>query len=136
MVGIFPVTYELGKRPWGHGYAAVEVEATNPFFPQGTVLRGHEFRYSTARDVKPEALRFAFRMGRGRGFDGERDGLVHKNVLASFCHFHAAGAPEWARAIIQQARLHHERRRAFGQVDQFVTGDHDVTPVLVGSATA
>ncbi len=111
MVGIFPVTFELGKRPWGHGYACVEVDGANPFFALGTLLRGHEFRYSYARSVRTEELRAAFRMQRGTGFDGERDGLVYKNVLASFCHFHAAGTGEWASAIVAQAWLHRERRR-------------------------
>jgi cobyrinic acid a,c-diamide synthase len=111
MVGIFPVTFELGKRPWGHGYACVEVEGANPFFNVGTALRGHEFRYSFVREARTEELRLAFRMRRGTGFDGERDGLTYKNVLASFCHLHAAGTHEWAGAVIRQARLHAGRRR-------------------------
>jgi len=111
MVGIFPVTFELGKRPWGHGYAAIEVDGANPFFGAGTVLRGHEFRYSYARSARTEDLRTVFRMQRGTGFDGARDGLTYKNVLASFCHFHAAGTREWAAAIIRQAYFHAERRR-------------------------
>ncbi len=111
MVGIFPVTFELGKRPWGHGYASVEVVEANPFFEPGTALRGHEFRYSYARSVRTEALHPAFRMRRGTGFDGERDGLTYRNVLASFCHFHAGGTREWAGAVVRQAWLHAERRR-------------------------
>ena len=111
MVGVFPVTYELGKRPWGHGYTVVEVNAANPFFAQGTVLRGHEFRYSYVRSARTEDLRMAFRMQRGTGFDKERDGLVYKNVLASFCHFHAAGTGVWAGAIVRLAHRHAERRR-------------------------
>jgi cobyrinic acid a,c-diamide synthase len=111
MVGIFPVTFELGRRPWGHGYAVVEVEEPNPFFAPGTLLRGHEFRYSYVRSARTEELRAAFRMRRGTGFDSKRDGLTYRNVLASFCHFHAAGTPEWAPALIRQAHLHAERRR-------------------------
>jgi cobyrinic acid a,c-diamide synthase len=112
MLGIFPVTYELGTRPWGHGYACVEVERANPFFAVGTALRGHEFRYSFVREARTEELHLAFRMRRGTGFDGGRDGLTYKNVLASFCHFHAAGTGEWAGAVVRQARLHAERRHA------------------------
>ena len=110
MVGVFPVTFELGKRPWGHGYAVVEVDEPNPFFAPRTILRGHEFRYSCVRSARTEDLRLAFRMQRGTGFDGIRDGLTYKNVLASFCHFHAAGSQEWAGAIIRQALLHAGRR--------------------------
>ncbi len=118
MAGVFPVTYELGKRPWGHGYTVVQVNAANPFFAPGTVLRGHEFRYSYVRSARTQDLRMAFRMQRGTGFDKERDGLVYKNVLASFCHFHAAGTPEWAGAIVRQAHLHAERRHATLTVGQ------------------
>lgn len=103
MVGAFPVTFELGKRPWGHGYACADVAGPNPFFPEGTELRGHEFRYSYVRSMDSEALRFAFRMTRGRGFNDEWDGLVYKNVLASFCHLHALGSPAWAEGVMRQA---------------------------------
>jgi cobyrinic acid a,c-diamide synthase len=111
MVGVFPVTFELGKRPWSHGYACGETDGANPFFLPGTRLRGHEFRYSYVRSMRAEALRFAFRMTRGKGFDGERDGLVYKNVLASFTHLHALGTPEWAAGLMREARRHHERRQ-------------------------
>jgi cobyrinic acid a,c-diamide synthase len=103
MVGVFPVTFELGKRPWGHGYACAEVAGPNPFLPEGTELRGHEFRYSYVRSMDSQALRFAFRMTRGRGFNDEWDGLVYKNVLASFCHLHALGSPAWAEGVMRQA---------------------------------
>lgn len=134
MVGVFPVTFELGKRPWGHGYAVVEVDEPNPFFAPGTALRGHEFRYSYVRSARTEALCMAFRMQRGTGFDTKRDGLVYKNVLASFCHFHAAGTREWAGAVIRQARLHAERRRvtASGGEPQTVCGEPAVVQ-LAGS---
>jgi cobyrinic acid a,c-diamide synthase len=112
MVGVFPVTFELGKRPWGHGYACVEVVEANPFFDTGTLLRGHEFRYSYPRPSKGPAVRMAFRMRKGFGFDGAWDGLTYKNVLASFVHFHAGGTPEWAPALLRQARRHATRRRA------------------------
>ena len=118
MVGVFPVTFELGKRPWGHGYAVMEVDGPNPFFAAGTILRGHEFRYSYARSARAEELRTVFRMERGTGFDGARDGLTYKNVLASFSHFHAAGAPGWVEGVIRQAWFHTERRRVAALCDQ------------------
>jgi cobyrinic acid a,c-diamide synthase len=112
MVGIFPVTFELGTRPQGHGYAVAEVCEPNPFFAPGMILRGHEFRYSTARDARREVLSLAFRMQRGTGFDSKRDGLLYKNVLASFVHFHAAATSQWGEGVIRQARRHAARRAA------------------------
>jgi cobyrinic acid a,c-diamide synthase len=139
MVGVFPVTFELGKRPWGHGYAVVEVDEPNPFFEPGTVLRGHEFRYSYVRSARTEKLRMAFRMHRGTGFDTKRDGLTYKNVLASFCHFHAAGTREWAVAIIRQAHFHAGRQRVAAGRTPANPGDRataDLAGSLVGGAGA
>jgi len=135
MVGVFPVTFELGKRPWGHGYAVVEVDEPNPFFAPGAILRGHEFRYSYVRSARTEELRMACRMQRGTGFDGERDGLVYKNVLASFCHFHAAGTREWAAAIIRQAHFCAERRRVAAGTRAAICKDQ-MTPEPASSVVA
>jgi cobyrinic acid a,c-diamide synthase len=110
MVGVFPVTFELGERPMGHGYTALEVESENAFFPVGARLRGHEFRYSRPHPAGQGRLDFAFRMTRGFGFDGQHDGLVSGNVLASFCHFHVGGAPGWAEAVVRAARDHRAAR--------------------------
>ncbi len=137
MVGVFPVTFELGKRPWGHGYAVVEVEEPNPYFAPGTELRGHEFRSSYARSVRTEELCLAFRMQRGTGFDRARDGLVYKNVLASFCHFHAAGTREWAGAVIRQAQIHAGRRHVMaGRADARSGRGEETEPELVASVAA
>ena len=46
MVGVFDVGTVLERTPQGHGYMTVEVVAPNPFFPVGSVFRGHEFHYS------------------------------------------------------------------------------------------
>jgi cobyrinic acid a,c-diamide synthase len=48
-------------------------------------------------------------MVKGHGLDGSGDGIVYKNVLASYTHLHALGCPEWARAMRDQA----ERYRGF-----------------------
>ncbi|MEW6366800.1 MAG: cobyrinate a,c-diamide synthase [Acidobacteriota bacterium] len=112
MTGVVPVTFELGKRPMGHGYACVVADRANPYFPIGAVIRGHEFRYSFVRSAESELIRTAFRVERGYGFDGERDGLVYRNVLASFLHIHALGCPEWAETLVRTALAF--RRRSSG----------------------
>jgi cobyrinic acid a,c-diamide synthase len=103
MVGIFPVKFELSPKPAAHGYAVVEVDRPNPFYETGTVLRGHEFRYSRALDYDPAALETVFRVERGVGFGDGRAGLRYKNVLATFCHVHALGVKCWAKALSQRA---------------------------------
>ncbi|MCI5122237.1 MAG: cobyrinic acid a,c-diamide synthase, partial [Candidatus Electrothrix sp. AUS4] len=45
----------------------------------------------------------ALRMERGTGFQGKRDGLVKKNVLALYTHVIAPGTPEWAAGLLRAA---------------------------------
>ena len=101
MVGIIPANVEICQRPQGHGYAIAEVVEENPLFPAGSVLRGHEFHYSKLSGL--DNLKCAYRMQRGSGLDGKKDGIIYKNVLAAYTHLHAAGVPEWANALVSLA---------------------------------
>ena len=44
-----------------------------------------------------------FRMRRGPGIEKDRDGILYKNVLATYTHVHALGTPGWARALVRNA---------------------------------
>ncbi|MGC8782561.1 MAG: cobyrinate a,c-diamide synthase, partial [Anaerolineae bacterium] len=103
MAGVLPCDVEMTGRPQGHGYIEAVVDAPNPFFPIGTVLRGHEFHNSRLINLG-EGVRTAYRLARGNGIGAGRDGLVYRNVLASYTHLHAAGAPSWAAALIRTAQ--------------------------------
>jgi len=108
MCGVLPVKFGMEERPRAHGYVELEVTGNNPYFPVGSVLRGHEFRYSTVRSCGE--MRFIFRVKRGYGFDGEREGIYNKNLLATFAHFHALSVAGWASALIRRARAYSEGR--------------------------
>jgi cobyrinic acid a,c-diamide synthase len=104
MVGLFPYDFVMGKKPHGHGYTILEVTRDNPYFPRGTVLRGHEFHYSQIMpDPAPEAP-MAFTVKRGAGIGGQREGLLYQNVLATYTHLHALGCSQWAGALVCRAR--------------------------------
>jgi cobyrinic acid a,c-diamide synthase len=53
---------------------------------------------------------FVFRMRRGVGIHGDRDGLLYKNVLATYTHIHALGNPGWAAAMVRNARAYRSSR--------------------------
>lgn len=103
MVGALPVEFVLQKRPQGHGYTVMEVVGDNPYFTTGTTVRGHEFHYSRPVITHESGLKFAFKVARGGGIDGIRDGICLKNVLATYTHVHAAGNQEWAKGLVQVA---------------------------------
>lgn len=110
MVGALPVSFVLLKRPAWHGYTVLEVEQANPFYPVGTTLKGHEFHYSRAVINSKKDLRFAFRVNRGYGIDGQKDGLCRKNLLATYTHVLAAGDESWAEGLVQAARQYRMER--------------------------
>lgn len=114
MAGVFPVKFGLERRPQGHGYTVVEPVTTNPYFPVGQELIGHEFHYSRPIDYDPEALNLVFSVKRGFGFDGQRDGLVMNNVLGTYTHLHALGTVRWAEALVEQAVRYRTRRQEGG----------------------
>ncbi len=103
MVGALPVVFAFGARPQGHGYTVLETVQENPFFPVGGVFRGHEFHYTFMESSSSDDLSFAFRVQRGYGYDGERDGLCCRNVLASYTHLHALGTESWAPSLVGAA---------------------------------
>ena len=101
MAGIIPAEVELSGKPQGHGYVIAEIIEENPFFPIGLTLRGHEFHHSSLPD--PGGLRLVYRIKRGRGIRHQQDGIVYKNLFASYVHLHALGTPEWAEGLVSLA---------------------------------
>jgi cobyrinic acid a,c-diamide synthase len=109
MADVLPVVFGFSKKPQGHGYTIVEVDRDNPYFKTGTLLKGHEFHYSTVERLDAGRQDLAFAMQRGNGIFQGRDGLCRNNVLATYTHIHALGTPQWAPALVHQARLFSRR---------------------------
>lgn len=109
MVGALPLSLILEKKPQGHGYTILEVKERNPFYSIGEKLKGHEFHYSKAVLHPSDDTRAVFKVLRGEGIDGQKDGLCRKNMLATYTHIHAGGNPEWARRFLRVAVSGRER---------------------------
>jgi cobyrinic acid a,c-diamide synthase len=109
MVGVIPAEVQISEKPEGHGYVVAEVMSENPIFPVGLTIRGHEFHHSSL--LNPDNLPFAYRIKRGRGIAGQRDGIVYKNLFASYIHLHALGTPEWAKGFVSLVRKEMRNRR-------------------------
>lgn len=109
LAGVFPVRFGMSKKPQAHGYSIFEVELENPCYARAARIKGHEFRYSTVLEWQGREEDLAFRMTRGKGFKGGRDGLCYNNVLALYTHVHAGGTPEWAVGFIGFCRLRKEQ---------------------------
>ncbi len=98
MVGALDITVRQTPKPDGHGYSRVVVDRENPYFAVGTELTGHEFHYSRVESGLPEVTT-VFSVERGKGVGMKRDGIHRDNLIATYTHLHALGAPEWAEAF-------------------------------------
>ncbi len=70
----------------------------------------HEFHYSSLENL-PSGTRFAYHVERGYGIDGERDGLVLHNLLASYTHLRNIGSCYWATRFVAFVREKLEQRK-------------------------
>jgi cobyrinic acid a,c-diamide synthase len=141
MTGVFPFRFVLDKRPQGHGYTVLDVDVPNPYFPTGETLHGHEFHYSHIPQWEEGPFSLVFRVQRGQGLHGGRDGLLYKNVLATYSHVHASGTKGWAKALLEKAfcygrnRLSEQVWSASGApvvTEMSGMSRHSVSPGLVG----
>ncbi|WP_291439098.1 AAA family ATPase [Desulfovibrio sp.] len=138
MSGILPVTAVFCPKPQGLGYVRGRITAPNPFFAPGTDLRGHEFHYSRCRWEDADGwsrnsghAHWAMQLDKGQGMGpppgsplpqkaGKEcgahtplrvDGLVFRNVWASYTHIFAPAAPGWAENFVNAARSFAARNR-------------------------
>jgi cobyrinic acid a,c-diamide synthase len=103
MVGAIPLEMVLEEKPQGHGYTILEVTKGNPYFETGEILKGHEFHYTRAVIKDSEDIDLVFKVRRGYGLDGERDGVCRRNLLATYSHMHARGTPRWGEGLFKAA---------------------------------
>jgi cobyrinic acid a,c-diamide synthase len=100
MVGALPLDVVMHAKPVGKGYVTLEETEYHPWPAAARApVRAHEFHYSSAENVDP-GLKFAYRVIRGHGVGGGHDGIVHRNVLASYAHLRSVDAGGWARRFI------------------------------------
>jgi cobyrinic acid a,c-diamide synthase len=113
MVGFIPADTVMHPVPQGRGLVVLEETDASPWPRSDTAtaegggprrLPAHEFHHAALDRLDP-AVRFAYRVIRGRGIDGRHDGIVKGNVLAGFCHLRSTGRSGcWARRFVAFVR--------------------------------
>lgn len=102
MSGLLDLDIILEKKPQGLGYMKVRTIAANPFFINGTTLRGHEIHYSRVYSVS-ENLACTFSVEEGAKPISNEEGYVDCNVLGTYLHLNAFANPEWAKNFVKIA---------------------------------
>jgi cobyrinic acid a,c-diamide synthase len=106
MVGAIAGDVVMHERPQGRGYVRLQ-ETNNAPWPrlpgQSGGIAAHEFHYSSLINLDP-TLPFAFTVTRGTGIDGANDGLIYKNLLASYTHLRDVGDNHWTQRFVQYVK--------------------------------
>jgi cobyrinic acid a,c-diamide synthase len=113
MVGAIGGDVVMRERPVGRGYVVLDESPAFPWPADAAMpseVRAHEFHYASLENL-PAGTRFAYRVRRGHGIDGERDGIVTKHVLASFAHRRSTGRDHWAARFVAFIRASGYRQR-------------------------
>jgi cobyrinic acid a,c-diamide synthase len=104
MVGALPADIVMHQKPVGRGYVHLEETEAAPWPQRGTSpVIAHEFHYSSVKNMELD-VRFAYRVKRGYGIDGEYDGMVYRNVLANYAHIRNTVGNKWVARFIAFAR--------------------------------
>lgn len=104
MVGALPFETVMQERPQGRGYVQMQETGMGLWGlrdsqGQPAEFAAHEFHYSKAVNI-PDNLSFAYKVLRGYGFDGEHDGVVYKNTLASYVHLRDVENNHWTQRFV------------------------------------
>jgi cobyrinic acid a,c-diamide synthase len=103
MLGLFPFRARMHDRLRALGYREVAVRQATLLGPAETVIRGHEFHYSSIAD-HPEKTHCVYSL---RGRNGETvscEGYTVHNVLASYVHLHFGSCPQAAENLVDFCR--------------------------------
>ncbi|MEW5706719.1 MAG: cobyrinate a,c-diamide synthase [Actinomycetota bacterium] len=97
MVGAIPCDIKMYEKPKGHGYIKLKTTGSG-WLNTDEEIRAHEFHYSEIFNLSD--VEFAYELLRGKGIDGKHDGIIYKNILASYAHLHSLGTPKWAEQFV------------------------------------
>jgi len=100
MSGVIPAQISMHKKPQGRGYIQVEHTGNELWSISENQISAHEFHYSTLENL-PDTFRFAYKVNRGTGIDGQNDGIIYKNMLASYAHLKNTIQSPWVKKFVE-----------------------------------
>lgn len=101
MAGVIPGDVVMHERPVGRGYVRLKETGASPWDTDAPDddIHAHEFHYSSLENL-PDGLIYAYEVLRGHGVDGKRDGIVYRNLLASYTHLRSTRRFSWVKRFL------------------------------------
>lgn len=109
MVGIIKSKVQMNKKLQTVGYVLATMLQDTILGEKGTVLKGHEFHFSSEciKEQDETKYPYAFSFSRTRAPKPYLAGYAHKNILGSYLHLHFAGAMTAAKHFIDTCLCYH-----------------------------
>lgn len=103
MVGALPIRTTMIPKRMALGYTRAKVLRNTILCPKGGEVIGHEFHWSTLEE-RGEVI-YAYETYKREGGPKKYDGILVKNVLASYLHVHFASNIQVAKRLVQKGRI-------------------------------
>ena len=98
MVGAINGEVNMLKRPVGRGYVDILTSKNHPWMKSNLLIKAHEFHYSKIQ--LDDKYSYAYQVKRGYGINNKADGVIHKNLLASYIHIRDTQKSRWIKNFL------------------------------------
>lgn len=110
MTGCFHLRTKMSPRLTALGYREITLRAQTPLGLPGTVIRGHEFHYSTL-DTVSDSLPSVYQITDRAGVEKPAGGFCTRQTLGSYIHLHFGSCPNTARHFTGLCRDYYRKRK-------------------------
>jgi cobyrinic acid a,c-diamide synthase len=100
MVGVINANTVMTQRPVGRGYVEIEPTDNHPWKGVSKKISAHEFHYSRLENIATD-YEYAYNVLRGVGISDKKDGIITKNLLATYSHLRSVGGNLWVQQFIE-----------------------------------
>jgi cobyrinic acid a,c-diamide synthase len=100
MVGVINANTVMTQRPVGRGYVEIEPTDNHPWKGVSKKISAHEFHYSRLENIAKD-YEYAYNVLRGVGINNKKDGIITKNLLATYSHLRSVGGNLWVQQFIE-----------------------------------
>ena len=109
MVGVINANTVMTQRPVGRGYVEIEPTDSHPWKDVSRKISAHEFHYSRLENIATD-YEYAYNVLRGVGINNKKDGIITKNLLATYSHLRSVGGNLWVQQFIEFIKTLKEKR--------------------------
>lgn len=109
MAGVIPCGCRMNNKLQTVGYVEAAMKQDTLLGKAGTILRGHEFHFSSQDKSNAKDFSWAFTFKKNRNQEIYDGGFFQENLLASYLHLHFAGNVEAAKCFIEACKKNRER---------------------------